>query len=166
MTYDYANGAGPQPNAPLPWLEQNLALLEEGGRAWQGRGPLACFRGCAQDGSGGAHGAWSSGPHTHIHTDTDAHSLSCAPTPACQQRCPRQPLPLAGAPQVKHAAMMGLNFYGYDYAAHKGVSGGRAGREGGGGGRCARLRPSHSAAHTAQLLPQAFGYLPTQPSGS
>lgn len=40
MTYDYANGAGPQPNAPLPWLEQNLALLEEGGMRGRGGGRL------------------------------------------------------------------------------------------------------------------------------
>ncbi|KAF5826821.1 glycoside hydrolase superfamily [Dunaliella salina] len=27
MTYDYSVGSGPQPNAPLPWLESNIALL-------------------------------------------------------------------------------------------------------------------------------------------
>jgi hypothetical protein len=30
MTYDYSFGSGPQPNAPLQWLESNMKLLKTG----------------------------------------------------------------------------------------------------------------------------------------
>jgi len=29
MTYDFSMGAGPQPNAPLTWLDANIQLLGE-----------------------------------------------------------------------------------------------------------------------------------------
>lgn len=35
MTYDYSNANGsPGPNAPISWLEKNIAMMTSGEREW------------------------------------------------------------------------------------------------------------------------------------
>lgn len=39
MLYDFSGGMGPQPNAPIYWLQDNLKLLleDEGALGWSGQ---------------------------------------------------------------------------------------------------------------------------------